>query len=448
MATLRPVARWIQPPAAVSAALFLGAQLIRPPLAHPPVTADLEAPPAVKAILRRSCYDCHSNETRLRWFDEVVPAYWLVVRDVREGRARLDFSDLGARPAAGQRAALYEAVSWIALGAMPPGQYTALHRDARVTPEELAILKDYLRPPRDGGVAVRSAAAPAPLPRHVADVQPAPNGLGFPSGYMDWQPISTTERFDNDTLRLIAGNEIAVHAIAEGRVHPWPDGATFAKVAWIPSVDGHAVRFKQVEFMVKDAQRYATTEGWGFGRWLGYDLKPYGADAGFATECTGCHKPMKKNDYVYTLPIKTLPGPDDVFNAQAALPDGLTFDPLSWRFLTTSVDESASTMTTLYANGPALQHARSGAPGPYPAGAALAWVTWARREDPHWFGARIPGPALAIERVTVSASADGEPSYAYDRFTGSPAVKSPPLDGTALRERAGALLAEVPLPSP
>ncbi|HEY8942973.1 MAG TPA: heme-binding domain-containing protein, partial [Polyangiaceae bacterium] len=56
--------------------VFVLAQLFRPELSNPPVTADLSAPAPVKAILRRSCYDCHSNETRLPWFDRIVPAYW------------------------------------------------------------------------------------------------------------------------------------------------------------------------------------------------------------------------------------------------------------------------------------------------------------------------------------------------------------------------------------
>ena len=55
--------------------LFIALQFIRPPLDNPPVVADLNAPPEVKAILRRACYDCHSNETHLAWFDQPAPAF-------------------------------------------------------------------------------------------------------------------------------------------------------------------------------------------------------------------------------------------------------------------------------------------------------------------------------------------------------------------------------------
>ena len=70
---------------AVPLLVFLGLQFIRPGLTNPPVTAELNAPPEVKAILKNSCYNCHSNQTKLPWFDQVVPAYWLVSSDVRGG---------------------------------------------------------------------------------------------------------------------------------------------------------------------------------------------------------------------------------------------------------------------------------------------------------------------------------------------------------------------------
>ncbi|HEX4309205.1 MAG TPA: heme-binding domain-containing protein, partial [Acidobacteriaceae bacterium] len=85
---------------AVVALLFLAAQLYRPKIDHRPVTAEIEAPPEVKQILRSSCYNCHSNETRLSWFDEPAPAYWMVARDVRMARAKLNFSEIGKLPPA------------------------------------------------------------------------------------------------------------------------------------------------------------------------------------------------------------------------------------------------------------------------------------------------------------------------------------------------------------
>lgn len=140
-------------------------------------------------------------------------------------------------------------------------------------------------------------------------VTPAPNGIEIPWDYKDWRVISVSDRTDNQTMRAILGNDVAVNAARQGRTKPWPDGAILAKVAWKArthenwnkaTVPGE---FVQVEFMVKDAKKYAATGGWGFARWKGMELKPYGADANFVQECFGCHTPVKDRDYVFTHPV-------------------------------------------------------------------------------------------------------------------------------------------------
>jgi hypothetical protein len=297
------------------AVVFLGLQLVRPELKNPPVRADLQAPGEVKQILKTACYDCHSNETTLKWFDEVVPAYWLVNSDVKIGRMHLNFSELGAQPAAKQKAVLFEAIDQIQLGAMPPASYTRLHPGAVVTAGQLATLRAYLKPPPAIAAAdANTAAADAQFETWIArgnrplPVQAAPNGIAFPPDYKNWKAISSTERGDNQTLRVILGNDVAIRAIAENRINPWPDGTTFAKVAWSqqPDVTGlvRTGEFQQVEFMIKDGKKYAGTAGWGWARWRGADLTPYGTTPAFSDECIGCHAPMRSNDQVFTMPIR------------------------------------------------------------------------------------------------------------------------------------------------
>src|SRR5580698_2511309 len=208
---------WI---AAFSGIVFVALQFIRPELTNPPVTADLEAPPEVQQILRTSCYNCHSNETRLPWFDRIVPAYWIAVRDVREGRKHLNFSEIGKLPTVQQTAALYESVSQIELGAMPLPAYKRVHPESIIASEQLAVLKKYL------------TSANPNLASSPAEIAAAPNGIAFLLDYKNWKAISSTERFDNHTMRQILGNDVAVKAIAENHINPWPDGTVFAKVAW------------------------------------------------------------------------------------------------------------------------------------------------------------------------------------------------------------------------
>jgi cytochrome c553 len=294
---------------------FIAIQFVRPSLENPPVTAELQAPPEVKQVLKNSCYSCHSNETKLPWFDRVAPAYWLVTADVKEARKHLNFSEIGKLPAAQQKGILYEAVNQAQLGAMPLPRYTFVHPHASVTAEDLAILKNYLNPPAPAPAPDETVKAAADAQyntwihasERTLNVQPSLNGIQYFPAYRDWKIVSTTNRFDNHTLRVISGNEVAMHAIATNHINPWPDGTVFAKTAWTEQVDANGDTktgsFIQVEFMIKDSQKYASTGGWGYARWRGTDLKPYGKDANFANECVGCHNPVRQNDYVYTFPL-------------------------------------------------------------------------------------------------------------------------------------------------
>jgi hypothetical protein len=434
---------WI---AAALLIVFLGLQFVRPAIGNPPVTADLEAPPQVKQILRNSCYNCHSNETKLAWFDRIVPAYWLVASDVKEARMHLNFSEIGARPAGEQKGILYEAVNQVQLGAMPLPSYRRVHPDAVVGPSQLAVLRAYLNPPAPwiaaspADVAASGAqyAAWIAAGNHPAQASAALNGIEFPSDYKNWTPISSTDRFDNQTLRQVLGNGIAIKAVAEHHINPWPDGSTFAKVAWKqqPAEEG-AVRtgaFIQVEFMIKDASKYAATAGWGWARWRGVDLKPYGKDADFTAECVGCHRPVRADDFVYTLPI----GP----NAVAALTGDLPANPLLWKVITSAVNKQDSSMSTLFGNDIAVEYARNNGQQNYPAGSVLSLVTWAQREDPHWFGASIPAAPKSVEFVTVSVGANHRPSFSYQNFEGTPLKKVSAQEGPMPSQRAAYLLAQ------
>ncbi len=137
---------------------------------------------------------------------------------------------------------------------------------------------------------------------------PAPNGIEIPQGYKDWRVIAPSHRTDNNSLRVILGNDIAIKAARAGKTNPWPDGASLAKLVWKDRIDENwedatvPGKFIHAEFMLKDKVKYAKTGGWGYARWLGKDQKPYGDDADFAEECVACHTPVKSRDYVFTTP--------------------------------------------------------------------------------------------------------------------------------------------------
>jgi hypothetical protein len=138
----------------------------------------------------------------------------------------------------------------------------------------------------------------------------APNGISLYPDYMSWKVVAPSYREDKGQIRVVTGNAIAVAALHAG-TKPLPDGSVLAKVAWkaekhpsfpVATVPG---AFAQVEFMVKDAKKYQATGGWGFARFVGNELKPYGKDATFVGECFGCHTPVADNDYLFTHIVTT-----------------------------------------------------------------------------------------------------------------------------------------------
>ena len=141
-------------------------------------------------------------------------------------------------------------------------------------------------------------------------VPPSPNGIDLPGNYRDWQVIASSHRLDNNTLRVILGNDIAVQAARSGNTRPWPNGAILGKLVWkdatLEAWEKAVVpgEFVHAEFMFKDSERWQDTGGWGFARWTGMDQQPYGKDAAFVQECFGCHTPVKDNDYVFTQPAQ------------------------------------------------------------------------------------------------------------------------------------------------
>jgi mono/diheme cytochrome c family protein len=104
--------------------------------ANPPVVKDVTWDSAqTKALVRRACYDCHSNETVWPWYSNVAPVSWLVQRDVDEGREHLNFSEWNRE----QRHAKDAAAS-IEEGEMPMAIYLPTHPEARLTDEETKAL--------------------------------------------------------------------------------------------------------------------------------------------------------------------------------------------------------------------------------------------------------------------------------------------------------------------
>jgi len=108
-----------------------------------PVEADVSAPPDVERVLRRACYDCHSNLTVWPAYSKVAPASWIVAHDVHDGRNELNFSIWNRYDAVTRRKKLDLARDEVRSGQMPPAYYLWMHPNARLSAADRELLENW-----------------------------------------------------------------------------------------------------------------------------------------------------------------------------------------------------------------------------------------------------------------------------------------------------------------
>jgi hypothetical protein len=146
---------------------------------------------------------------------------------------------------------------------------------------------------------------------------------------------------------------------------------------------------------------------------------------------SGCSSPARVAPIIATV--------NENASLSAAAANALPANPLKWRIITASIDPQASTMSTLYGNDTAVRYARSNPKHDYPAGSQIALVTWTRRDDPRYFGAKIPDRLKSIEFVTVT-ELPGETNFAYEKYEGTPLAKTASDESAKPSPSAQALL--------
>jgi hypothetical protein len=130
--------RFIKRAALVLAVLFVLIQLVPYGRAHenPPVRQEPKwDSPATRALAKRACFDCHSNETTWPWYAWVAPMSWLVQHDVDEGREHMNFSEWDE-----EQKHADEAPEMVEEGEMPLWYYLPAHPEAKLTAGEKAQL--------------------------------------------------------------------------------------------------------------------------------------------------------------------------------------------------------------------------------------------------------------------------------------------------------------------
>ncbi|GAC1313673.1 MAG: heme-binding domain-containing protein [Mucilaginibacter sp.] len=109
------------------------------------ITKVYPVPENISAILKRSCYDCHSNHTNYPWYASVQPIRFILDGHIRAGKADLNFDEFGSYTPRKQRSRLRAIGESLDEGSMPLSSYTIIHRDAILSKEDKRLLADWIK---------------------------------------------------------------------------------------------------------------------------------------------------------------------------------------------------------------------------------------------------------------------------------------------------------------
>lgn len=100
----------------------------------------LGMPDSLAVVLKRSCYDCHSNRTEYPWYSYIAPVSWYLDNHIRKGKDHVNFNSFGALEKSGKIGVLSDICEEVESGSMPLKSYTLIHGNARVSDIEKEAL--------------------------------------------------------------------------------------------------------------------------------------------------------------------------------------------------------------------------------------------------------------------------------------------------------------------
>jgi len=115
-----------------------------PPAPKATKADEIKAPPKIMTLLKKSCYDCHSNETKYPWYGYIAPISWQVNSNIKNGRKWLNFS-IWNRYDEKKKQKIYKGFVKALKIRMPPAEYLLIHKEARLTKKERDLLINWAK---------------------------------------------------------------------------------------------------------------------------------------------------------------------------------------------------------------------------------------------------------------------------------------------------------------
>lgn len=129
--------------------LFTAIQFFRPEknistgIAEQDISLHYGVPAKVLAVLQRSCYDCHSNNTAYPWYNNIQPFAWVLADHVKDGKDELNFSAFASYSSKKAAHKLDEVIGETSEGEMPLSSYTIIHRNAVLSDPEIKMINEW-----------------------------------------------------------------------------------------------------------------------------------------------------------------------------------------------------------------------------------------------------------------------------------------------------------------
>ena len=126
--------------------IFILLQAIQIHIPEPPRTIDpkkeIAAPEEIMTMLKTSCYDCHSYQTKMPWYGHISPFSFEVKSHIKSGRIAVNFQEWGNYDTA-KRQKVYKGIVKTIDGRMPLPMYLSMHENAALSQEERAQIKRW-----------------------------------------------------------------------------------------------------------------------------------------------------------------------------------------------------------------------------------------------------------------------------------------------------------------
>lgn len=101
-----------------------------------------DIPEKIGALVKESCYDCHSNNTKYPWYNKIQPVTWFLNNHIKKGKLELNFSEWDSLSNRRKASKLRSIIKQIEGNKMPLKSYTFIHKNAKLSEDEKsAIIK-------------------------------------------------------------------------------------------------------------------------------------------------------------------------------------------------------------------------------------------------------------------------------------------------------------------